>query len=705
MRSRSKICSYPKPKDGSTAIISASVSSRDDETARKSPPNLANGKDEGEQGSKENESTRCDVWHSGALGSVLVSIPPESRLDLDAASYLPISVSPLRDSGRSSAGDLHSHSNLPTCLDSYPIRGMMIKKRYISPTHWMFSLTLSPHALDWLDEQMKKQGKIWQEMMTCKLLARSIKTKRLLSWTPGRYGTYLPTKGVADALFGAYLRTFETIYRIIHIPTTKRVYNTLWESPGLASPAQVVLLQLCFAVGACFYDDVFSLRPHAHQWIREAENWLESPGKLRMTVFDIQIMCLLHLARQTAHYLRENHVWAVSGALVRAAMCVGLHRDPTRLPTMPVFETEMRRRLWTTIIELVLESSIDAAGPPMFSSDDYDCSLPLNLNDAELGDLGEDGKPTSHDTAELTDTSLQIALGRTFAMRLSVAKYSNGIKVDSSYRETLRLGSDLMAEYRSLMKYLHALNPQPTTFQKRYFELIFSRYIFSLHLHYLPRALKDPAQFHFSRTICIDTALRLTSSFLPLSSSRHNPVLIAMHSILPFESCCCDYERLLICGSALFRSVPWQAVMVIAVELAATLHEAHSTSPWTGVVSFNQKQNGSKFRNIELLTWLREGAKWTKQRIQAGHHNVKDIVYITVLLAGIEAAMDGTPAEPAMDAKGREILAEAKSILGVTAGAETTTWDTVPDLGDEGLGEVNEFWSMGFSGMEWESFF
>lgn len=142
MRSRSKICSYPKPKDGSTAIISASVSSRDDETARKSPPNLANGKDEEQGGSKENESTRCDVWHSGALGSVLVSIPPESRLDLDAASYLPISGSPLRDSGRSSTGDLHSHSNLPTCLDSYPIRGMMIKKRYISPTHWMFSLTL-----------------------------------------------------------------------------------------------------------------------------------------------------------------------------------------------------------------------------------------------------------------------------------------------------------------------------------------------------------------------------------------------------------------------------------------------------------------------------------------------------------------------------------------------------------------------------------
>ncbi|KAI8965482.1 hypothetical protein F5Y11DRAFT_312433 [Daldinia sp. FL1419] len=354
-------------------------------------------------------------------------------------------------------------------------------------------MTLSPFALEWLDEQVRSQSKIWQDVMTCKLLARSIKARRLLSWTPGHYGTYLPSKEVVSVLFNAYLRTFEAIYRIIHVPTTQRVYNALWENPGLESPAQVVLLQICLAIGACFYDDVFSLRPQAHQWVREAENWLESPGKLRTTVFDIQIMCLVHIARQTSHYLREDQVWAFSGVLVRAAMSVGLHRDPARLPAMPVFEVEMRRRLWTKIIELVLEYTVDASGPPMFSLDDYVCSLPLNLNGAELGGFGDSSKPFSRDMAELTDTSLQIALGRTFAIRLSVAKYCNGIKVDSSYQETLRLSSEFMAEYRSLLKRLQDFEPQPTKFQERYLELVFSRYIFSLHLRYLPRALKDPA--------------------------------------------------------------------------------------------------------------------------------------------------------------------------------------------------------------------
>ncbi|KAI1773838.1 hypothetical protein F4818DRAFT_104159 [Hypoxylon cercidicola] len=715
-RSRSKACSYPGTH-GESAVTTPQGEPGGGETVFASSPGAA-GSTETARDASQGEFPRREVWQSSVLADVLVTIPSGIKPD-SSGSPLTASKTPTQivhvdqdekakeDRYQSSTHGLRTNSNVASYMDTYPISGIIMKKRYFFPTHWAFTTTLSPHALDWLEQEMRSQGGIWQDLMTSKCLAKSIKSARVLPWTPGEYGKHLPMRKVADHLFEAYFRTFESVYRIVHIPTSKRAYEIMWENPGLAcltSPAHVVQLQLCLAIGACFHDETFSLRPQALQWIREAEHWLESSGKLRATVFDIQTGCLLHLARLTTQHMRENQVWASSGALVRTAMSVGLHRDPAKLPSMPALEAEMRRRLWATIMELVLDSSIDAGGPPMLSSDDFDCSLPLNLNDVEL-DASNSGEAPYHDPAEFTDTSMQIALGRTFSVRLSIAKYVNSIKAEDSHKETLRLSSGLMAEYRSLVKSLHSLRPRPTKFQQQYCELVMSRYIFALHITYMPRSLKDPAQFYFSRTLCVDTALRLSSFSLPLSSSLEDPLLAAMHNILPFESHCDDWVRLVTGGCGPFRSVPFAAAMVVSAELTAIIHQTHDTSPWMGVMPFNRTQMGNGIRIIELLSLLREATKWTKARVQAGQHNLKDYVFMTVVLAGIEAAMEGIPAEKAMDAKGREALAEGIRILAEMAGTAASPWNHPLGSSDEGLDIGSEFWSIGFSGMDWDTLF
>ncbi|KAH7126546.1 hypothetical protein B0J13DRAFT_531080 [Dactylonectria estremocensis] len=44
----------------------------------------------------------------------------------------------------------------------------------------------------------------------------------------------------------------------------------------------------------------------------------------------------------------------------------------------------MRRWLWITVAEILLDSSIDAGQPPLLSLDDFDCALPSNFNDDQL---------------------------------------------------------------------------------------------------------------------------------------------------------------------------------------------------------------------------------------------------------------------------------------------------------------------------------
>jgi hypothetical protein len=103
-----------------------------------------------------------------------------------------------------------------------------------------------------------------------------------------------------------------------------------------------------------------------------------------MSISGIQNMCLLSLARNATQELRGDRTWIHCGALIRSAMSIGLHRDPAKMPSIPAAQGEIRRRLWATVRELVLDSCIEAGGPPLISRKDFDCAPPMNLDDSQL---------------------------------------------------------------------------------------------------------------------------------------------------------------------------------------------------------------------------------------------------------------------------------------------------------------------------------
>lgn len=74
-----------------------------------------------------------------------------------------------------------------------------------------------------------------------------------------------------------------------------------------------------------------------------------------------------------------------------------------------VLRAEMRRRVWATILEINLQSSIDAGGPPLLSLADYDTAPPANLNDEDLTDSVEPSA-MAHPLNVFTQTLIQIAV-------------------------------------------------------------------------------------------------------------------------------------------------------------------------------------------------------------------------------------------------------------------------------------------------------
>ena len=143
--------------------------------------------------------------------------------------------------------------------------------------------------------QVENDSEMAIVLQKCKKLARAIKASRVPSFTSMSIGKSIPSREVADVLIDGYLRTFETVYRVLHIPTFRADYERYWAKPQDAKTSFVVVMQLCMAIGACFYDEAYSLRVSATRWIYEALVWLMlPPDKSRMTIEGIQVCDLLN---------------------------------------------------------------------------------------------------------------------------------------------------------------------------------------------------------------------------------------------------------------------------------------------------------------------------------------------------------------------------------------------------------------------------
>ena len=178
-----------------------------------------------------------------------------------------------------------------------------------------------------------------------------------------------------------------------------------------------------------------------------AQSWHSAPfQKSRMTHSGLQLHCLLLLARQT-NYVGPELVGLSAGTLMRTGIHMGLHRDPTNYPKMSPFHTELRRRLWATIIEMALQTSLDCCMPPMFSSDDYDTLPPKNIDDCDIAENSEIMPPAKPSTV-YTDASMQIALLTSLPIRLAIARMLNHFRSKPSYDDVLRLSSEVSEAIR-----------------------------------------------------------------------------------------------------------------------------------------------------------------------------------------------------------------------------------------------------------------
>ncbi|KAH8125182.1 hypothetical protein LI328DRAFT_146885 [Trichoderma asperelloides] len=536
-------------------------------------------------------------------------------------------------------GAIHFHRghNAPNSTEPALIRSVTHKTRFFGQSHWINVFQVFKNMFVLNDVHLlEEKSNTYPLLLKCKSLARIIKAKRNPPW-PTIPTRDLPERQVCDKLIDCYLKTTENIYRILHLPSFRRDYEELWEPGAFPDIAFVVHLKLVLALGTICYDEEFSMRSSAIRWVYEAQTWISEPEfKARLGIQFIQTHILLLLAREAVGVAGDS-VWVSAGDLVRRAMHMGLHRDPHHLPKRSLYATQMHRRLWNTILEMLLKMSLSSGGPPLICPDDFDTEPPGNFDDEQLMTEGVE-KPEN----EYTSMSIALALRKTLHARLAVASFLNDLTSCGTYERTLELDAELRSAYKVLAHTLRGFKSKqatgeaafgPSDLDLRFVDFIMQRHISALHTPYFIPALRQ-TKYAVSRKLAIEATLKIWAAAFPSSAIMshrhiHGPSSSSSSSASPTSSLGNEdlLTRLSHNGPGFYRAASMQASLLITAELDTQLRDEQGLVPLP--------------LRADLLSVIREAQDCSLRSIKSGETNVKGYLVTCVIISHIEAIMRG----------------------------------------------------------------
>lgn len=198
-----------------------------------------------------------------------------------------------------------------------------------------------------------------------------------------------PSPSHSTFLWSVYQQNVEPLLKTLHVPTLDVLLRKARNDITLLTPSDEALVFVIYfsaitalepeEVQTNFGADKFTLLAQYRFAVEQAlakSNFLNASD---ITVLQAFTMFLVVGRRHDD----SRFCWSLTSLVVRLAQGMGLHRDGTHFGLSP-FETEMRRRLWWTLVTLDLRSAEELGTDMVIPDDGYDTQLPLNINDTDI---------------------------------------------------------------------------------------------------------------------------------------------------------------------------------------------------------------------------------------------------------------------------------------------------------------------------------
>lgn len=211
--------------------------------------------------------------------------------------------------------------------------------------------------------------------------------------------------------------------------------------------------------------------------------------------------------------------WLLISMILHLAMRMGYHRDPDHFPGISPFEGEMRRRIWTTILQLDLVLSLEMGLPRSATHTHIDTKQPRNLRDCDFEEDTAEMPPPRPET-EWTPVLPLIAKGRLISALglicdvntdINPPSYDEVIKVDALLEDVHNRAIPPVLRWETMP---HPITDSPNLVVQRV--SVETTYHKSRILLYRRALISYPARQPQERDresvrICLDSALKILS--------------------------------------------------------------------------------------------------------------------------------------------------------------------------------------------------
>ncbi|KAF2140804.1 uncharacterized protein K452DRAFT_251529 [Aplosporella prunicola CBS 121167] len=330
----------------------------------------------------------------------------------------------------------------------------------------------------------------------------------------------IPPKAVADDCVANYIHVADVASNIMHFPTFLKEYERFWEDPEAVPIMWIGLLFAVIAYSMQFrqrdapflpsYTDHYALL----DMYREKTVQCLVLGKYtNPTPFTIETLLLyFSLERLRSTDMKPGN-WVLAGVIVRIAMQMGYHRDPSLTSQITPFQAEMRRRQWAIIRHMDMTSSAEVGLPKMINEAICDTAEPRNLVDS---DFDEDAVelPQPRPNTELTPVLFLVARNKMFSVFGAITDltasarrytYKDVMQLDRTLREA-RLSLPSGLQLRPILNSLD--EPSITVLRRISLDITFNKALCILHRKYMVAARSNEA-YSYSRKSCIQGAFRI----------------------------------------------------------------------------------------------------------------------------------------------------------------------------------------------------
>ncbi|PWY80876.1 hypothetical protein BO94DRAFT_558276 [Aspergillus sclerotioniger CBS 115572] len=560
-----------------------------------------------------------------------------ARLARETSNPVSSSGSPQRADGVqiSNPPEVTHSPEAPSRTATTHIQGTISKTRVFGNGHWMntFSQLETLSVLQPIGDlyeaiiQHPSHGplnSITDRITQCKILGRRIKSQYPSRGSlPAEIYHSLPDLQVVNESIRLYFTTFETCYRVLHYSSFMAEYENSLINPKGSESSILLQALLVVAIAGPFFENIDArndVAAKAHTWIHTAQTWLSAPlEKDRLTLRGIQVHCLLLLARQV-NRVGADLIWISAGSLLRMAMQMGLHQDPTFMGEMSPKRRETRRQLWYAILEFNVQAALDSGMLPMIAIGDWTTQPPSDKDPNIAGDENSSEKVIN----------FQPILSKSISLRLRATRIINSLLEQPSYDQILEIGNELALTCRDVAIAIdQAVSDPRTKFATSLCSHLIRRFSLCLHYQYAIKAKVNPL-YTYSRHVGVEAALDIVS-------------------LLEDDL----YSRVLCCGGGMFRDIVTRGAMLIFLDFGSD-REAESSM-------FARKRDLARQEN--LLRDARSVVQHAKDRIRHGETNVKIYVFFRMMMAQAEAHLARLPEKEAISKSLNESVDECHAIL------------------------------------------